>query len=214
MPKPDKVMRLRPLKELAPALEKLTRVALFHPQPIVVEEVPTYCVCKKGEARGKKYSNEMIQCDQCCEWFHFDCVGIARGTALGDDEWKCEWCLDTVDKEGYQRWRTGRKKPKKRHHRDEPRHHGVAMGLDKRPKSLNPPDWDGKVKQVREEARRAAVKKRKLTDAVELLVDKGGHHVVDAEGMAGLETRPVDDALVDELVGAGLVTVSESSDSE
>ena len=68
-----------------------------------------------------------------------------------------------------------------------------------------PPSWDGKVKEVKELARRSAIKKRKLTEAVEQLVAEGGHHVVDAEGAAGLEMRPVDDGLVDELVGAGVV---------
>ncbi len=65
----------------------------------MVEEPPKYCVCKKSDVRGKKYSNEMIQCDQCWEWFHYDCVGIPSGAELGDDEWKCEWCLDPLDKE-------------------------------------------------------------------------------------------------------------------
>jgi hypothetical protein len=63
----------------------------------------------------------------------------------------------------------------------------------------------GKVKQVKELARRAAIKKRKLTEAVEKLVDEGGHHLVDAEGMAGLELRPVNDGMIDEVLEAGLV---------
>ena len=68
-----------------------------------------------------------------------------------------------------------------------------------------PPSWDGKVEQVKELARRAAIKKRKLTEAVEKLVDEGGHHLVDAEGMAGLELRPVNDGMIDEVLQAGLV---------
>lgn len=68
-----------------------------------------------------------------------------------------------------------------------------------------PPSWEGKVKQVKELARRAAIKKRKLTEAVEKLVDEGGHHLVDAEGMAGLELRPVNDGMIDEVLEAGLV---------
>jgi hypothetical protein len=67
------------------------------------------------------------------------------------------------------------------------------------------PSWDGKVEQVKELARRAAIKKRKLTEAVEKLVDEGGHHLVDAEGMAGLELRPVNDGMIDEVLQAGLV---------
>ncbi len=56
--------------------------------------------------------------------------------------------------------------------------------------------------------------KRKLTEAVEQLVAEGGHHLVDAEGMAGLELRPVDDGAIDEMVGAGIVDEAEHEGSE
>jgi len=56
--------------------------------------------------------------------------------------------------------------------------------------------------------------KRKLTEAVEQLVAEGGHHLVDAEGMAGLELRPVDDGVIDELVGAGMVNDEEFDESD
>ncbi len=62
---------------------------------------------------------------------------------------------------------------------------------------------------MQELARRAAVKNRKLTEAVEQLVAEGGHHLVDAEGMAGLELRPVDEGVVDEMVVAGIVNEKE-----
>ncbi len=58
------------------------------------------------------------------------------------------------------------------------------------------------------------LKKRKLTEAVEQLVVEGGHHLVNAEGMAGLELRPVDEGFVDEMVGAGLVDIEELDESE
>ncbi len=63
-------------------------------------------------------------------------------------------------------------------------------------------------------ARRAAVKKRKLTEAVEQLVAEGGHHLVDAEGIAGLELRPVDDGVIDEMVGSGMVDEKEFDGSD
>ena len=68
--------------------------------------------------------------------------------------------------------------------------------------------------EVKESSRRAAIKKRKLRDAVEQLIDEGGHHVVDAEGMAGLELRQADDGLVDEFVGAGAVDPDLLSDDD
>ena len=58
---------------------------------------------------------------------------------------------------------------------------------------------------MKELARRAAIKKRKLTEAAEQLVVQDGHHLIDAEGMGGLEARAVDQGLVDELLDAGLL---------
>jgi hypothetical protein len=58
---------------------------------------------------------------------------------------------------------------------------------------------------VKELARRAVIKKHKLMEAVEKLVDEGGHHLVDAEGMAGLELCPVNDGMIDKVLEAGLV---------
>jgi hypothetical protein len=205
MAKPDKVLRFRPLKEVQHAVAKLKRVLLFHPKPIVEELPAQYCVCKKGERKQGQGSTEMIQCDGCWDWFHFDCVGFEDDADVAGKEWNCEWCLDPIDKQGFQRWRTGREKPKRRHQRDAPRLNGAVLGGDPPPRYSAPPTWEGKVAEVQELARRAAVKKRKLTEHVEQLVAEGGHHLVDAEGMAGLELRPVDDVVIDEMVGAGIV---------
>jgi hypothetical protein len=43
-------------------------------------------------------------------------------------------------------------------------------------------------------------KKKMLTEAVEKLVEEEGHHSVDAEGMVGLESRPVTEAMIDEVM--------------
>jgi hypothetical protein len=205
MPKPDKVLRFRPLKEVPEAVAKLKRVVLFHPKPIVEELKAKFCVCGKGERKAGKKSKLMIQCEECWEWYHSDCAGVEDAAAVQNDDWKCEWCTSDVDKEGYQRWKSGRKKAKKRHHKDVPKLNGAVLGGNPAVRYSAPPSWDGKVEQVKELARRAAIKKRKLTEAVEKLVDEGGHHLVDAEGMAGLELRPVNDGMIDEVLQAGLV---------
>jgi hypothetical protein len=203
MAKPDKVLRFRPLKEVPEAVAKLKRVVLIHPKPIVEELKAKFCICGQGERKMGKKSKDMIQCDECWEWYHSDCVGVADVAAVQNDDWKCEWCKSVVDKEGYQRWKSGRKKAKKRHRKDVPKLNGAVLGGDPSVRYSAPPSWDGKVEQVKELARRAAIKKRKLTEAVEQLVDEGGHHLVDAEGMAGLELRPVNEGMIDEMLEAG-----------
>jgi hypothetical protein len=214
MPKPDKMLRVRPLKELDAAVSKLKRVVLFHPKPIVEKLKPAYCVCKQGETRKGHKKDEMVQCEECWDWFHLACVGEKDAAAVKAKDWKCEWCLDTVDKEGYQRWRSGRVKPKRRHCKDAPKLHGAQLGQNAPSRHSAPPTWEGKVAEVKELARRAAIKKRKLTEAVEQLVVKEGHHLVDAEGMAGLELRPVDEGFVDEMVQAGIVEPEKIDDVE
>ena len=43
------------------------------------------CFCKK-ENRGN-----MILCEKCCGWFHYDCVGITEGKE--PDEFFCKNCI-------------------------------------------------------------------------------------------------------------------------
>lgn len=210
MPKPDKVMRFRPLNEVGEAISKLKQVVLIHPKPIVEELPPKFCVCGKGVVKKGKRSKNMVQCGQCWEWFHYDCVGLGDEEEVAEVDWECDWCLSVTDKSGYQRWTRGRKKAKLRHQNDRPKLQGAVLGGDPPKRHSAPPTWEGKVLQVQELARRAAVKKKKLTEAAEKLVSEGAHHLADAEGMAGLELRPVDDAMLDEMVGAGVI----QSDSE
>jgi len=212
MPKPDKVLRSRPLREVPDAIAKLKKVVLFHPDAIVEELEHQYCVCGKGEhVKGHK-SDRMVQCGECYEWFHFDCVRVKDNADVEKDAWKCEWCLSVTDRQGRQRWISGRKKAKFRHQNDRPRAKGAVLGGNPPKRYSNPPTWDGKVEQVKELARRAIVKKKKLTEAVEKLIDEGGHHLVDAEGMAGLELRQVNDAMIDEMEGGGEVQVSDDEE--
>ena len=208
MPKPDKMLRFRPLKELETAVLKLKRVVLFHPEPLVKKLAGEYCVCRKDERPDE---TGMVQCETCWEWFHFDCLSIREGTDYTGVDWTCVWCKNMPDKQGYQRWKKG---ARKRHVRDFPKLHGAEYGENQPQRYSAPPTWEGKVAEVKELARRQAIRKRKLTETVEGLVDQGGHHLVDAQGMAGLVLRPVDAGLVDEMIGEGLVDPAQIDDKD
>lgn len=214
MPKPDKVLRSRPLKEAEECIQSLKRVVLFHPDPIVMEIAPHMCVCGKGERKVGKKEKRMIQCDECYSWFHWDCAHVPNAFDAESSSWKCEWCENGADEKGFQRWTSGRKRAKLRHVNDRPVVQGGKLGEDPPPEYTSPPHWEGKVLEVQELSRRMAVKKRKLKVAVQELVDRSGHHLVDAEGMSGLELRAVDDGLLDEMVGNGQIDPDEMSDSE
>ena len=212
MPKPDRLFRERPLEEVERLLARVKPVLLFHPEPIVVQGPAKMCVCRKGERKMGKKSTQMIQCDECFEWFHFDCAGVGDDSEAAEADWKCHWCTDGPDRDGYQRWKFNRKVPKKRHVRDTPRYKGFAKSDNPPPSYSAPPTWEGKVAEIKEQARRRAVKNRKLEEAAQEIVDGGGHHVSDTQGANGLEPRRVDDGFVDEMVAAGFLDPDELSD--
>lgn len=212
--KPDQFLRSHPLKEIPKALEVLQKVLLIHPSPLVEKLPMKYCICNHGEG-GKSGKNVFdVQCGECFTWFHVACTAIPDGVDLDSYEYQCEWCKDKPDREGFQRWRTGRKTPRKRHLDDRPIVKGVKAGDYPLEQYSSPPTWEGKVAEVKERAKRIAVQKRKLKASVQQLVDKGGHHLVDAQGLGGLVDRPVDDPLADELLQAGLVDLAPLSDDD
>jgi hypothetical protein len=63
-------------------------------------------------------------------------------------------------------------------------------------------------------ARYAVIKKRKLTEAVERLVDKRGYHLVDTKGMAGLELHPVNDSIINKVLQVGFIEDINISENE
>jgi len=209
MPKPDKALRTRPLVEVKPAVEKLKRVVLFHPEEISLELMAKMCVCGQDERTSGTKTNKMIQCDKCWEWFHYDCVSLADDYEPGEAQWNCEWCTNGADDKGKQRWKSNRKKAKLRDIKDLPRLNGAVQGGDHPVRYSSPPSWEGKVAEVKDLSQRMAVKKRKLKVAVQALIDESGHHLTDAEGMHGTEARPGDDGLVDEMIGAGFLDPEE-----
>ena len=54
------------------------------------EEKKVYCICRKNS-----FGN-MIECDECKEWFHYDCVGIDEDNV--PEEWNCEECEKKLKK--------------------------------------------------------------------------------------------------------------------
>ncbi|KAI0809043.1 hypothetical protein BC629DRAFT_1083283 [Irpex lacteus] len=55
-----------------------------------MREEEAVCVC-----RGKDDGRELVQCDDCKEWFHLECIGVTDISDLGreEDPWYCRRCL-------------------------------------------------------------------------------------------------------------------------
>ena len=49
-------------------------------------EIELYCECNMPEVY-----DDMIQCDECEEWFHLSCVGLQ--TPPAESEWYCSKCF-------------------------------------------------------------------------------------------------------------------------
>jgi hypothetical protein len=129
MPKPDFALRTRPLQEVEDAIKQLVNVILFHPDQMSSPLPSVYCVCGKGEQQmegGKQ--KEMIQCVKCCQWFHMQCIAEEDVPEDDNDTFNCDWYRHDADKEGFQRWYSGRKTPKLRHLNDRPISKGVKRG--------------------------------------------------------------------------------------
>ena len=47
--------------------------------------IPAYCHCKRPDT-----ADEMIQCDRCDEWWHFQCANIRRAPS---NDWYCLNCI-------------------------------------------------------------------------------------------------------------------------
>jgi hypothetical protein len=159
MPKPDFALRTRPLQEVEDAIKQLRNVILCHPGKISLELPSVYCVCGKGEQMVGENSKEMIQCVKCCQWFHTESITEKDVPEDEEDTFNCDWCRRDADDKGFQRWYSGRKTPKLRHRNDRPISQGVQEGEDFPPRYLSPPDWEGKVKEIKEISRRKAIKK-------------------------------------------------------
>ena len=62
-----------------PNKAKKRKSALVKRKRSVQEQV--YCICRSSDE-----SRPMVQCEQCKEWFHFDCVGLNPMQQMDIDE--------------------------------------------------------------------------------------------------------------------------------
>lgn len=204
--KPDKYLRHSPLVKVIPAIKKLQRVLVMHPDPIRREVVRKYCYCKTIP------NAKMILCDNCNEWYHHACVGMDEEEARAAEDWRCGYCLAEPDDEGNRKWTLPlpkvtskrRKHPASRNDDETP----CALGLDpnKRNKILvGPGSWDEIKALTRAEGQRINLEEQRKKKQALKVLGQGGHHVVDEMSSAGLSLRPVDGTLVDDLEGQGLL---------
>src|SRR5437763_487056 len=58
---------------------------------VLLRKVKLYCICRSTD--GESF---MIECDNCDEWFHGDCVSISREESQMVDKYYCPNCSGIV----------------------------------------------------------------------------------------------------------------------
>jgi len=209
MRKPDLYLRWQPLIEVLQAIPLLRDMILFHPVPLHHKTTRDLCFC------GQKHHSQMVACDVCGSWYHYNCVKLTRGKLLYIDAWKCGYCLGSAT-DGGTKWNQqsvpaampGQKKKKK------------PQPLPLRPKNFTTPNEKSrKRKRVAEEwtgpstwlelrkeivAHNKALGKLLKTEKKRAgkLIDKGEHHVSDCtSGGLLYKLSPANPHAVDYVLG-------------
>lgn len=213
--KPDVELRKVALHKVMNVTKHVTDQILFHPQTIFRREKRRRCYCKV------KSELEMVLCDACSQWYHFDCVGLTDEQASAAVDWRCGYCLSAPKDNGMCSWDLaipqGDRKRKKvapdRHKDDTPKKRGVQEHQDDF-HFVGPETWDDVKRSAQEGGRQINLKMLTQKNKARKIVKEGGHHVVDEMSAAGLQAREVDDVLVDDLLGQGLLDEEDDGEDE
>lgn len=207
------ILRKHPLIKVLPEVEKLARVLLFDLEPIWKSVPRSRCFC------ARKADNKMLVCEECDEWYHFDCVGLSDEQANAVDHWKCGYCSGEPDEEGQRRWilpipQGGRKKAKTAPVRSDvntPRALGIAVEGDE-DLPTGPCTWAAVEAEVADLGQKINLKEKALKRQADAVIKAGGHHLVDEIVPGGTQARVADDGIVDELLANGMIDEDEQDD--
>lgn len=213
--KPDVELRKVALQKVLEQTKHVTDQILFHPETIYHREKRRRCFCKV------KAEKEMVFCGGCSQWYHLGCVGLSEEQARAAVGWRCGYCISVPKGDGMCSWKLaipqGDRKRKKvapdRHKDDTPKKRGVQEHQDDF-HFVGPKTWDDVKLSAREGGRQINLKMLAQKAKARKIVKEGGHHVVDEMSAAGLQAREVDDVLVDDLLGQGLLDEEDDSEDE
>lgn len=188
------------------ATRAVTQQILFHPRPIFYQELRPLCFC------GLKLRKKVAECVACRQWYHWGCLGVSEKYIKAAKNWKCGYCREKPGADGMCEWKMDvsedAKKKKKvapaRHVDDTPLARGVSDDGDEW-RDVGLRAWADIVAAAKEGGKTINGKMLAMRKRAEKLVKEGGHHVVDQMSAVGLQVRGVDDTLVDDLMGQGLL---------
>lgn len=156
-------------------------------------------------------------CGDCDEWFHHKCVGLDEASAAASLNWACGWCKCKPDKDGHCTWSLPLIKDSKgvdravrmRHISQTPR----VLGID--PNEEEKLDtWVKIVTHCKAAGKRLNLDMAKKRVKAAALVKDAGHHVGDEMIAGGLQSRAVDDRLVNDFIEQGLIDAGSEEEEE
>ncbi len=213
--KPDQILRFSPLDVVLEQSKIVSKVLLFHPDKIRRDIPRQRCFC------NTKSNGQMLLCEACDEWYHFRCIGVTEEEARAADNWQCGYCVGRPDADGNRDWTLaipqGKRKKAKvapaRNDADTPRARGVQPHGDE-VVHQGPSSWADCVALAREGGRKINMTEAKYKKKAMQIVKQGGHHVVDAVTLGGVQARGVDATLVDDLIGQGMLEADEDDEAD
>jgi hypothetical protein len=208
--KPDVELRKHPLQKVLAATDTVTDQILFHPEKLRHWEKRRRCFCKV------KSEQNMTLCETCWQWYHLGCVGLSAEEAHAAVDWKCGYCIGKPGADGMCSWKLaipqGNRKRKKvapeRDSKDTPRARGVGADEDDL-QEVGPRSWQDVVDIAKAGGRAINLEMQANKRKAQKIVKERGHHVVDEMTAVGLQLREVDDELIDDLLGQGLLDEDE-----
>lgn len=208
LPKPDHVLRNFPITTVQEKSKSVSKVLLFSSDELRRDPAPALLL----------QDQEMMLCEKCAEWYHLVCVGITEEEAHAAVDWRCGYCRALPDADGGRAWELpipqGQRKRLKvapaRNDNATPKARGVQP-FDDEVVYDGPSSWEECVELARDGARKINLAEANNKKKAMRLVNEGGHHVVDEVSLGGVRARGVDGALVDDLIGAGLLVEDDDA---
>jgi hypothetical protein len=210
---PNQELRFYPLVKVFEQSERISKVLLFSPDKICREIPRQRCFC------NTKSNAQMMLCEECAEWYHVACIGMTQVEAEAAVDWCCGYCQSAPDADGDRTWMLAVPQGQRKRPKVAPVRNDVATPKARGVQPFNddvvfdgPSSWDDCVELARTGGRKInlaeALNKKKALK----IVNAGGHHVVDEVSLGGVQARGVDGALVDDLIGIGLLVPDDGGD--
>lgn len=151
----------------------------------------------------------MVQCDNCDDHFHLECIGMTKEIAESED-YVCGYCCAEEDKDGNVMWEGEIPIPNGRVRRPKAKVRNIAAFKDKMARYARdeeefkgPQNWEELLQELSAHSKKMHEKKLKKYEAAKVRLESRDHHLTDMQVGGRLEAAALNDEAIDFLQGAG-----------